>query len=172
MKNRVQLLHVYAGTQGTAGMYLNEIIKAINSTGISQRSFVSYYYPFCNAKRLFFKYTDLARGTKKSFFRPYLRYIELIYGLLYIFLYCVFNRPKILNYSLNTSYFPEVIFLILIRRCLKIKLIITCHDVIPFDNAYLNIEKEAKRRVFLMRLADYLLVHNDNSKMILSNFIK
>lgn len=172
MKNRVQLLHVYAGTQGTAGMYLNEIIKAINSTGISQRSFVSYYYPFCNAKRLFFKYTDLARGTKKSFFRPYLRYIELIYGLLYIFLYCVFNRPKILNYSLNTSYFPEVIFLILIRRCLKIKLIITCHDVIPFDNAYLNIEKEAKRRVFLMRLADYLLVHNDNSKNDLVEFYK
>ena len=46
---------------------------------------------------------------------------------------------------------------------LKIKLIITCHDVVPFANSYLNISKENSRRAYLLNMADFLLVHNENS---------
>lgn len=44
------LFHIYAGTQGSAGLYINEIIKALDLANIKQNAFVSYYYPFKNGK--------------------------------------------------------------------------------------------------------------------------
>ena len=158
------LFHVYAGTQGTAGLYLNEIIQAISDTKIKQKAFVSYYYPFNNAKKVFYHFTDLASGKHPLRFRPYLRYLELILGLLYVFIRALFLRPKYLNYSLNSSYLPEFFFLIILKKCLKIKIIITCHDVIPFENSHLDTMKENDRRSYLLKMSDFLLVHNDNSQ--------
>lgn len=166
------LYHVYAGTQGTAGTYLNEIIEALNGIGIEQRAFVSYYYPFNNAKKCFFRITDLASGRKKTKVRLYIRYLELICTLFYIFVYSLCYRPTYLNYSLNSSYFPEYIFLILMRKVLKVRIILTCHDVIPFENAFLKTSNEVKRRKSLLEKADYLLVHNDNSRNDLIHYYK
>ena len=42
------LFHIYAGTQGSAGLYIKEIIKALDLANIKQNAFVSYYYPFLN----------------------------------------------------------------------------------------------------------------------------
>lgn len=165
MERRNNLLyHIYAGTQGSAGTYLNEIIEALKEIGIEQRAFVSYYYPFRNAKKCFFRITDLASGRKKTKLRLYVRYLELICALFYIFIYSLRYRPAFLNYSLNSSYLPEYIFLILLKRFLKVRIILTCHDVIPFENAFLKMSSEIKRRKSLLEKADYLLVHNDNSK--------
>lgn len=158
------LFHVYAGTQGTAGLYLNEIFKAIEHTEIKQEAFVSYYYPFSNAKKIFYYFTDLASGNQKSKLRPYLRYLELLYGLFYVLVRALISRPKYLNYSLNSSYLPEYFFLIILKKLMRIKIIITCHDVVPFKNSHLDISKENKRRSYLLKMADYLLVHNDNSR--------
>lgn len=47
------LFHIYAGTQGSAGLYINEIIKALDLANIKQNAFVSYYYPFKNGKKIF-----------------------------------------------------------------------------------------------------------------------
>lgn len=158
------LYHVYAGTQGVAGTYLNEIIETLKEVGIVQKAFVSYYYPFDNAKKCFFRITDLASRKKKTKVRLYIRYLELICTLSYIFINSLCYRPAYLNYSLTSSYLPEYIFLLLIRKFLKIRIILTCHDVIPFENAFLRMSSEIKRRRFLLKMADYLLVHNDNSK--------
>lgn len=157
------LFHIYAGTQGSAGLYINEIIRAIEYADIQQEAFVSYYYPFKNAKKVFYRFTDLASERKKTKIRPYLRYFELIYGLCYVFFKALFKHPRYINYSLTSSYLPEYIFLILIKKCLKINTIITCHDVIPFENSYLNTSKENIRRAYLLNMADFLLVHNNNS---------
>ena len=157
------LFHIYAGTQGSAGLYINEIIKALDLANIKQNAFVSYYYPFKNGKKIFYRFTDLAAGKKKTKYRPYIRYVELICGLLIIFFEALFKRPRYINYSLNSSYLPEYAFLVLIKKMLKIKLIITCHDVVPFANSYLNISKENSRRAYLLNMADFLLVHNENS---------
>ena len=47
------LFHIYAGTQGSAGLYINEIIKALDLANIKQNAFVSYYYPFKKGKKFF-----------------------------------------------------------------------------------------------------------------------
>lgn len=60
------LFHIYAGTQGSAGLYINEIIKALDLANIKQNAFVSYYYPFKNGKKIFYRFTDLAAGKKKT----------------------------------------------------------------------------------------------------------
>lgn len=164
------IYHVYAGTQGSAGLYINEIIKSIGLAAIQQKAFVSYYYPFKNAKKLFYRFTDLASERKKSKFRPYFRYIELIYGLTLVFFEALFKHPRYINYSLNSTYFPEYIFLILIKKWLRISLIITCHDVVPFENSYLNTSKENSRRFYLLNMADFLLVHNENSRNDLAQY--
>lgn len=157
------LFHVYAGTQGSAGLYINEIIEAIGLTDIQQVAFVSYYYPFKNAKKIFYRFTDLASKKKKTKFRPYFRYIELICGLSFVFLEALLKRPRYINYSLNSSYLPEYIFLTIVKKWLGINIIITCHDVVPFENSYLNTSKENNRRAYLLNMADLLLVHNENS---------
>ncbi len=35
--------------------------------------------------------------------------------------------------------------------------------MVPFANSYLNISKENSRRAYLLNMADFLLVHNENS---------
>lgn len=99
------LFHIYAGTQGSAGLYINEIIKALDLANIKQNAFVSYYYPFKNGKKIFYRFTDLAAGKKKTKYRPYIRYVELICGLLIIFFEALFKRPRYINYSLNSLEF-------------------------------------------------------------------
>ena len=129
------LFHIYAGTQGSAGLYINEIIKALDLANIKQNAFVSYYYPFKNGKKIFYRFTDLAAGKKKTKYRPYIRYVELICGLLIIFFEALFKRPRYINYSLNSSYLPEYAFLVLIKKMLKIKLIITCHSTVSSSSS-------------------------------------
>ena len=58
--------HVYWGTQGNGGLYLDEIYQVLKSVGISQDVFVSYYYPLAYGKKVFFKYTDLISGKKRN----------------------------------------------------------------------------------------------------------
>lgn len=35
--------------------------------------------------------------------------------------------------------------------------------MVPFANSYLNISRENSRRAYLLNMADFLLVHNENS---------
>ena len=39
------LFHIYAGTQGSAGLYINEIIKALDLANIKQNACLLYTSP-------------------------------------------------------------------------------------------------------------------------------
>lgn len=157
------IIHIYHGTQGAGGLYIHEIYLELKSKGFNQETFLSYYYPFKYGKRIFFKYTDLASGVKKSKLRIYLRGVELIVGLLYSYFYIIINRPKIVNYSLISSYISDYVFLKLIKTTSNSKIIVTCHDVIPFGESKNSILKQISIRKKILKYADYFLVHNENS---------
>lgn len=166
MNNKI--FFVYSGTQGTAGLYLSPILNCLSAIKVDCYAFTSFYYPFDNASRWFFKLTDLANGKKKKWLRPYLRYVELCWGLFRVLIKCVIIRPAFINYSLNTCYFSEYLFLLCITKILHIPIVITCHDVAPFENAYVSNDTEMKRRKIIFHLAKYLLVHNEYSKEVLT----
>lgn len=157
------IIHVYHGSQGSGGLYIHEIYSELERKGLKQEAFLSYYYPFNYGKKIFFKYTDLASGLKKSRVRIYLRGIELLFGLLCTYFYIIINRPKIINYSLISSYISDCIFLKLIKITSNSKIILTCHDVIPFGEDKKSIEKQISTRRKIFSYADFFIVHNENS---------
>jgi len=162
---KVQCVHIYHGTQGNGGLYLDEIIKALEEQGISQEVYVSYYFPFNYGKKYFFKYTDLLGGMKKGLFRLFLRYFELIFGLCRTFISLLLRRPSIINYSvISNVYFPEKIFIIALKWFTNSKIVFTCHDVIPFSETQSNIEFLVRRKKSFIRKADYYIVHTLQSR--------
>ncbi|GHV04230.1 hypothetical protein FACS189416_2110 [Bacteroidia bacterium] len=80
---KYNIFHIYYGTQGNGGLYLDEIYSALNFAGFKQKVFVSYYYPFNYGEKVFFRKTDLMAGGKKTKWRLILRYFELIKALFY-----------------------------------------------------------------------------------------
>lgn len=163
MKTKKDVVHIYHGTQGAAGLYLHEIYSALSTADIKQEAFLSYYFTFNYGKKVFFKYTDLASGLRKSRFRIYLRAIELLIGLTKTYVYILFNRPKIVNYSLITSFTIDYIFLKVIKITTNSKIAITCHDVIPFGENKESVKNQTKQRLKILDCADFLIVHNQNS---------
>lgn len=158
----IDICHIYAGTSGAAGTYLHSIYTALEDS-FEQEIFVNKYYPFNYGRKIFYKYSDLSASYKVSRFsllRKIVRYIELLFALLRIYCYSLRNIICVVNYSLTSDLYIEYVFLKLLRTR-GIKVIITCHDVIPFGEDYSGKKRETKRKFFL--LADFLMVHNDNS---------
>ena len=167
---KIDIVHIYAGTAGSAGLYLDEIIKALDNN-YKQFAFANYYYPFNNAKKIFYKYSEIGRTKIKSnYCRLMIRFIELFFSLFRIFFFLLINRPKIVNYSLTSDQIIELIFLKIAKRILKIKLIITCHDVIPFQKKNNDLRNQIERKKKYFKLGDYLLIHNNNSREDLMEF--
>lgn len=167
----IDIFHIYWGTSGNAGLYLDEIYQSLKQKGFNQQVFVSYYYPFDYGEKIFFRWTDLGHSNLKKC-RGMIRYVELIRALLRIYYLILKNKPTIVNYSLIGSYAPVLLFIKAVKKFTNSTLVITCHDVCPFQNSFMNISHEKKRRQIIFELADYLLVHNDNSKMDLYNYYK
>lgn len=157
------IVHIYSGTQGLGGLYLDEIYNTLLDFGFKQEIFVSHYFPFDYGKKIFFKRSDLASGAKKGKFRYYVRALELVFGLLKALIYIIFNRPKVINLSVNSAFFIDVYFIKAIKKFTSSKLIITCHDVIPFGESEEQVQNQIRIRKKIFGLADYLLVHNKNS---------
>lgn len=166
------IVHIYYGSQGSGGLYIHEIYSSLKKEGLNQEVFLSYYYPFKYGKKIFFKYSDLASGVKKSKGRLYLRGLELVYGLFHTLFYIIIHQPKIVNYSLISSYISDVIFLNLIKITSNSKIIITCHDVIPFGETEDSVIKQISTRNKIFELADYFIVHNSNSISDLEKIFK
>ena len=87
MRNKIDIVHIYYGTQGASGLYIDEIYCSLKNQGFTQEIFVSYYYPFPYGKRIFYKFTDLASGIKNFKLRKYFRALEMLHGFLKCFLY-------------------------------------------------------------------------------------
>jgi glycosyltransferase involved in cell wall biosynthesis len=167
-----RVYHVYFGTQGSAGLYLDEIYQSLAKLNVNQDVFVSYYYPFNYGNKFFFKNTDLIATKKKKRFRLYVRYIELIWGLFQTLFKIVKNKPHVVNYSLISTFRPEYLFLSIIKKLLNIKLVITCHDVLPFGTTHQSMLNQKKIRKRFFDLADFLLIHNRNSKDDLCDYFQ
>ena len=157
------IYHIYWGTAGNAGLYLDEIYQCLKSEGFAQEAFVNYYYPFDYGHKVFFRLTEMGHGKNLGKLRNPVRLIELIGALTRIYIYILWHKPQIINYSLIGVFSPVVLFLKLIKNTTKSRLVITCHDVMPFANTIQTVSKQEKMRTACFQLADILLVHNQNS---------
>lgn len=170
----MDILHIYAGTSGSAGTYLHEIYKALNKN-FKQEFIVSYFYPFNYGRKVFYRFSDLSKPNflhKINKIRLIIRYFELLISLIYCFIFIKIKKPKIVNYSLTTQINLEKFFLKLVKEYTKSKLYITVHDVIPFQTNYSNFEESLKKRKSFFNLADKLIIHNKNSYDDLINYYK
>lgn len=170
MKSKINIIHIYYGSQGAGGLYIDEIFGALKKGGFTQQVFVSYYYPFKYGKRIFFKFTDLASGVKNYTGRKYFRALEMLFGFGYCILYVMLKQPKIINYSLNSSFWTDLLFLKILKLFSKAKIIVTCHDVVPFSKDETDKKKQMRYRQEIFTFADYLLVHNQNSIVDLEKY--
>ena len=163
--NHLSIIHIYWGTAGNAGLYMDEIYQALKRAGYKQEAFVSYYYPFNYGKKIFFKHTEMEHCRLKGLARKIMQAFELIVSLLYISVFIIKEKPRVVNYSyVSRGNFLILLFLKMIKKIGGAILVITCHDVIPIIKNKREYDKEIaiKKRIF--EQADYFLVHTENSK--------
>ena len=162
------IYHIYWGTSGNSGLYLDAIYNVLKDCGYTQKAFVNYYYPFDYGEKVFFKRGDIAFG-KKGRIRKLFQLLEVIKGYAIILVSSKKDKPELINYShAGHSYFFVPLYLKFLKKLSGAKLMITCHDVFPLGGAY----SEMKYRKRIFDLAEYLLVHNDNSRKELIDSFK
>lgn len=161
----VDITHLYFGTAGAAGLYTHRIYQALEKS-FKQECIVNYYFPFDYGRRYFFRITELSGpnvfGSWK-YLRFFIRYLELLAGLLCSTVLLATNGSRLINYNLISQHSTEYIFLKFWKRFLKKKIIITLHDVVPFAPQYRSFFSNADTKQKIIDLADYILVHNKNS---------
>ena len=168
---KIDIVHVYPGTGGAAGMYVDEIYNSLRSR-FSQICMVNFYYPFNYGDRVFYRFTEMV-GTnifrKYPKFRLWVRLFELMLGLFHTYVVIKIKSPKLVNYSMTSNLYIEYAFIKLVKLTSNSKIMITCHDVMPFETHYTDATTEVKKRLKFFELADFLLTHNENSKEDLVN---
>jgi len=170
-KNNLQVLNIYAGSSGSAGLYIDSIYKSLDKY-YSQDVIVSYHFPFKYGRKLFYRFTDLVKPNifhKITYVRFIIRYFELLFTLLYSAAYILIYRPRIVNYSFTSQINIELYFIKFISTFSKSKILITAHDVIPFQTNYNDFEKSIRKRGCFFQLADKIIVHNSNAENDLVN---
>ena len=174
MKNKIDLLHVYAGTRGASGLYLDEIYKALKFK-YKQEVIVSAFYSFPYGKKWFYRYSDISsiglNILNVNIIRKAVRFFELILTLIRTFIYIKIKKVRFVNYGLTSDLTIELFFIKLLKFKSNVKIIITCHDVLPFGSDDPSIlSKKIKKKKQFFDLADFLLIHNENSKKDLKEY--
>ena len=168
--NKKKIVHIYYNTSGNSGLYLNPIRTSLASK-FEQVFLVNYYYPLVieEFKRYFFRLTEKNENNphklllKIGFFRKVIRFVELQSANRKILNYLKKAKPDAVNYSLTNMPGARAFLKRMKKMIPDCKLIVTCHDVVPF-HATSIVDYEG-----IYRLADYLLVHTMNAKAILEN---
>jgi glycosyltransferase involved in cell wall biosynthesis len=161
----VDITHLYFGTAGAAGLYTHRIYQAL-SKEFKQDCIVNYYFPFGYGKQYFFRFTELSGRNffaSWKYLRFFIRYLELIAGLLLSTVLLARNGSKVVNYNLISQHNLEYLFLRFWKRRLKKRIVITLHDVVPFAPQYRSFFSATNVKQKIIDLADYILVHNQNS---------
>ena len=167
------IYHIYWGTAGNAGLYLDEIYQALKKVGYQQKAFVSYYYPFDYGEKIFFKRTEMEHSQYKGGLRKMLQAVELIAALIKIYISVKKDNPEIINYSYVSSGNVIILhFLKKMKKACNCKLVITCHDVVPFAKNKKVYESELLIKKQIYAQADYYLIHNENSRNDLHKLFK
>ncbi|VVE54506.1 hypothetical protein PIN31009_04892 [Pandoraea iniqua] len=159
------ITHLYFGTAGSAGLYTHRIYKALEGE-FSQEAIVNYYFPFPYGRKIFFKYTELTGPNQfknHKYLRFFVRYLELIFGLLRSLVIIGKNKTKVLNYNLISEHLVEYLFLLTVKKVLRRKIMLTLHDVIPFESQHVNVTPRHRIKQLIIDLADTILLHNKNS---------
>lgn len=158
------IYHIYWGTAGNAGLYMDEIYQTLHKAGFEQKCFVSYYYPFEYGEKVFFKRTEMEHCRYKGIMRKLMQAWELFFGLTKVLFLSLKDKPEVINYS-YAGWGNGLIynFLWVLRKVNNGKLIITCHDVIPSMRNAQAYNNEVKMKGKIYGLAEGYLVHNENS---------
>ena len=163
------IYHIYWGTSGNSGLYMDEIYQTLKENGFFQRVFVNYYYPFKYGDKIFFRRGDIAHSKYTETKRKIFQLMEVLKGYVQILFYSIRDRPELINYShVGQSYFFIPAYLKLLKKVSGAKLLITCHDVCPHNNP----KSEMKNRRKIFHAADNLLIHNENSAKELGDIFK
>lgn len=154
------IYHIYWGTSGNSGLYLDEIYQVLKENGYVQHVFVNFYYPFNYGDKIFLKRGDVANSKYKGTTRKIFQLFEILKGYLKILICSIKEKPNIINYShAGKSYFFVVWFLKLVKYVSGARLIVTCHDV--YLSGSENSEIYNRNKIF--HIADKLLVHTRKS---------
>lgn len=173
LERKKLIYHIYWGTAGNAGLYLDEIYQSLRKAGYEQKVFVNYYYPFNYGEKVFFKRTEMEHCHYKGAFRKIMQIVEFLYALATILIQAKKDKPGIVNYSYVSR--GNILILYFLKRIIKIsgcRLVITCHDVVPALKDKSGFEKELRIKRKIYSLADNYLIHNENSRKDLINLFK
>lgn len=150
------IYHIYWGTAGNSGLYLDEIYQTLKKAGFEQRAFVNYYYPFDYGEKVFFRYGDVGHSKMTGKVRRVVQLFEIIWGYIKILLYACKEKPEVVNYShASKSYMFINWFIRILRKVSGATVVVTCHDVLPFTET----TGEMSMRGKIFQSADRLLVH-------------
>jgi glycosyltransferase involved in cell wall biosynthesis len=155
--------HIYPGTVGNAGAYIDTLQRVSKKAGIESCAFVSRYYEFSTEGviKYFFPVTDGIMQRNKLL--TYLRGIELVMGNLFIWFIALFRRP-IINIHM-AGYFPPTFMLFCLCRAIGLRTYVTCHDV-----AECNL-RMSKYRLFMLQKANKLIVHSQAAQKMLLHYL-
>jgi len=158
-----KIWHIYYGTRGTAGAYVDRLQKAALNSGFNSSAFVSSKYRFKTPGifKFFFPVTD--RTEKRNLFIIALRYLELVIGYKMLFFGAIFIRPIV-----NLNLIDDLDLTFYFFRLLKVfglKVVITCHDVMSHHKGL------TRQRALMFDSADKLIVHSSYAVNILSGIV-
>lgn len=159
------IYHIYWGTAGNAGLYMDEIYQTLKKAGYEQKVFVSYYYPFDYGEKVFFRRTEMEHCKYTGAKRRFMQALELLMALIKILFAARKDKPQIVNYSYVSSGNGLILMFLKALKCIcKCKLVITCHDVVPFTTNDADYKKEMSVKTKIYALADGYIIHNENSR--------
>lgn len=154
--------HVYYGTRGTAGAYVDALLSASHKAKIKSYAFVSSHYAFKTRGviKYFFPITDSTEKRNKSI--RIVRGFELAMGYLFIWLAALVARP-VINLHMVDRLITTIIFFCACKL-VHLRVYVTCHDV--YDTRGRNL-KVSRRWLYVLLRADKLVVHSSASRRML-----
>ncbi|MBN4072375.1 hypothetical protein JYU03_00480, partial [bacterium AH-315-F03] len=155
--------HIYYATRGTAGAYIDSLMKASLQGGLQVKAYVSrkYAYPTKHCVKCFFPITDFSEKRNGSILL--LRALELVAAYFSIAVYATMKRPTINLHLVDDLWITYCLIRYFVF--INLQVYVTCHDV---RSHYLG---KTNLRSKIMNIADKLVVHNKNAKTILQNTI-
>lgn len=164
----IQLIHIYYGSSGNSGLYINQIIRTLEKYNYEVTAFLNYYYIF-DLKKLFNVYFKYSENMKPSLMRKIIRYFELWLNNLKVYhkIKIISSKYKkiIVNYSLNETFIQNYFLLKKLKKIKNLSLGITVHDALAFSNNYSKLIMKTQEDI--LKFGDFYITHNHYSKNIL-----
>ncbi len=159
-----KIWHVYYGTRGTAGSYIDALQNAASKAGLDSTAFVStrYRYKTKGIRKIFFPFTE--HTEKRNLFIKAVRFFEVAFAYKLILLGAILFRP-IVNVNLIDDLHLTYSFFKLLKF-FNLTVWITCHDVLSHHKGL------TARRSQMFTQADRLIVHSSYAYKVLSEILE